>query len=82
MIKEEADYMKKTQHVVHNHNGGWDVKASGAKRATKHFETKAPAVEFGRNIAKKQHTEFFNHGKDGKIQSRDSYGNDPFPPKG
>lgn len=48
--------MKKTQHVVHNHNGGWDVKASGAKRATKHFETKAPAVEFGRNIAKKQHT--------------------------
>lgn len=40
------------------------------------------AVEFGRNIAKKQHTEFFNHGKDGKIQSRDSYGNDPFPPKG
>lgn len=71
--------MKKTQHVVHNHNGGWDVKASGAKRATKHFETKAPAVEFGRNIAKKQHTEFFNHGK---IQSRDSYGNDPFPPKG
>ncbi|MCT7748979.1 MAG: DUF2188 domain-containing protein, partial [Lactobacillus crispatus] len=23
-----------------------------------------------------------NHGKDGKIQSRDSYGNDPFPPKG
>lgn len=43
---------------------------------------KSPAVEFGRNIAKKQHTEFFNHGKDGKIQSRDSYGNDPFPPKG
>lgn len=43
---------------------------------------KAPAIEYGRNIAKNQHTEFFTHGKNGKIQSRDSYGNDPFPPKG
>lgn len=77
MTKEEGDYMKKTQHVVHNYNGGWDVKAS----ATKHFETKAPAIEYGRSIAKNQHTEFFNHGKDRKIQSRDSYGNDPFSPK-
>lgn len=77
-----GNYMKKTQHVVHHSTGGWDVKASGSKRATKHFETKAPAIEYGRNIAKNQHTEFFTHGKNGKIQSRDSYGNDPFPPKG
>ena len=74
--------MKKTQQVVHKQNGGWNVKATRAKRATKHFKTKAPAIEYGRSIAKNQHTEFFNHGKDGKIQSRDSYGNDPFPPKG
>lgn len=74
--------MKKSQHIVHNHNGGWDVKVSRAERATKHFETKAPAIDYGRNIARNQHAEFFIHGKNGKIQSRDSYGNDPFPPKG
>ncbi|MBY0544383.1 MAG: DUF2188 domain-containing protein, partial [Gammaproteobacteria bacterium] len=26
--------------------------------------------------------EHFIHGKDGKIQERNSYGNDPFPPRG
>lgn len=74
--------MKRTQHIVHNNNGGWNVKAFGASRATKHFETKASAINYGRDIAKKQHTELFIHGKNGRIQSRDSYGHDPFPPKG
>ena len=32
--------MKKTQHVVHHSTGGWDVKASGSKRATKHLKLK------------------------------------------
>ncbi|WP_288557569.1 DUF2188 domain-containing protein [uncultured Lactobacillus sp.] len=73
--------MKKTQHIVHNNGGGRNVKASGASRATKHFETKASAIDYGRNIAKNQHTELFIHGKNGRIQSRDSYGHDPFPPK-
>ncbi|WP_338587823.1 DUF2188 domain-containing protein [Paenibacillus sp. Y5S-9] len=29
-----------------------------------------------------QKTELIIHGKDGKIQSKDSHGNDPYPPKG
>lgn len=74
--------MKKTQHIVHNNGGGWNVKASGAKRATKHFETKAAAISYGCDIAKNQHTELIIHGKNGRIQNRDSYGHDPFPPKG
>ncbi|MBO7345732.1 MAG: DUF2188 domain-containing protein, partial [Clostridia bacterium] len=32
-------------------------------------------------ISKNQHSEMVIHGKDGKIQYSNSYGNDPCPPK-
>ena len=48
----------------------------------KHTGTKAEAVNLAREISKNQNSELFIHGKNGQIQSRDSYGNDPFPPKG
>ena len=34
------------------------------------------------DIARNQHTEVYIHGRDGRIRERDSYGNDPYPPKG
>ena len=73
---------RKTHHVVHNPNGGWDVKRGGAQRSSGHFDTKAEAVYTGRQISVNQGTEFLIHGLDGRIQSSDSHGNDPFPPKG
>jgi hypothetical protein len=79
---ERNESLMKTHHVVPNSNGGWDVKAGGTNRAIKHFETKQPAIDFGRSVSKNQDSEFFIHGLDGKIQSRDSHGNDPCPPKG
>ena len=71
-----------THHVVHNPNGGWDVKRGGAERSSGHFETKKEAVNAGRIISQNQKTEFLIHGKNGKIQSSDSHGNDPCPPRG
>lgn len=71
-----------THHVVHNSKGGWDVKRGGAQRASGHYETKAAAVKAGRAISKNQKTEFLIHGKDGRIQTSDSHGGDPCPPKG
>jgi hypothetical protein len=44
-------------------------------------ETKKEAVEVAREIARNNHSELVIHGKDGKIQDKDSYGNDPVPPK-
>jgi len=38
-------------------------------------------VEYGKELAKKDKVEFIPHGKDGKIQNPNSYGNDPNPPK-
>ena len=72
---------RNTHHVVHNPNGGWDVKRGGAKKASAHANTKAEAEKIGRGISKNQGTEFIVHGLDGKIQRSDSHGNDPCPPK-
>ncbi len=73
---------RKEHHVVPNPDGGWDVKKNGANRSSGHYDTKAEAENAGRTISKNQNTEFIIHGKDGKIQRRDSHGNDPYPPKG
>jgi len=73
---------KGSHHVVHNPGGGWDVKKGGASRASGHFARKQDAVDTGREISRNQKTEFYIHGKDGKIQRKDSHGNDPFPPRG
>lgn len=70
-----------THHVVHNPDGGWDVKRGGGERSSGHFDTKKDAVDAGREISRNQVTEFLIHGMDGKIQSSDSHGNDPCPPK-
>ncbi|MBT2732087.1 DUF2188 domain-containing protein [Carnobacterium sp. ISL-102] len=74
--------MGKNQHVVPDPNGGWNVRGENNSKATKHTETKAEAVNQAREISKNQNSELLIHGKNGQIQSRDSYGNDPFPPKG
>ena len=71
----------KTHHVVPN-SGGWDVKRGGALRSSGHFSTKREAVSAGRRISRNQGTEFVVHGKNGRIQRKDSHGNDPFPPRG
>lgn len=72
---------RQQHHVVHNPNGGWDVKRSGSQRASVHANTKAAAVRAGRSISRNQRTEFVVHGRDGRIQFADSHGNDPCPPR-
>lgn len=61
--------MRKEIHVVSNPDGGWDAKRPNADRASKHFETKKEAMDWGRNLAKKEGAELIPHGKDGKIQN-------------
>lgn len=71
---------RKTQHVVPN-DDGWAVKKGGSDRATKIVPTQKEAIEIAKEISKNQGAELFIHGNDGKIRERNSYGNDPFPPK-
>ena len=72
----------KTHHVVPSPDGGRDIKKGGADRSSGHFDKMQDAVDRAREISQNQASELFIHGKDGKIQQKDSHGNDPFPPKG
>ncbi len=79
-IYEVKTMSKTTQHVVPAPNGGWNVKKGGAERATKHFDTKAPAVQYATKISKNQGAELVIHNKDGRVSNPNSYGHDPHPP--
>jgi hypothetical protein len=70
--------MKKQIHIVPNSDrGGWDAKRPNAERASKHFETKQEAMDWSRELAKKEGLEMIPHLKTGQIQNPNSYGNDP-----
>ncbi|WP_029888582.1 DUF2188 domain-containing protein [Polycyclovorans algicola] len=72
---------KVSKHVVPNPSGGWSVKNSGATRASKVFDTQQQAITYGRDAAKKTRSELYVHGRDGTIKNKNSYGNDPMPPR-
>lgn len=72
---------KKGQHVVPS-RGRWSVRSSGANRASGTFETQQEAVEDARERARREGTELYIHGRDGRIRERNSFGRDPHPPKG
>ncbi|HEX2906428.1 MAG TPA: DUF2188 domain-containing protein [Phototrophicaceae bacterium] len=71
----------KQQHVV-TRNNGWAVHGTGNSRDTVHTATQKEASERAREIAINQGSEVVIHGTDGKIREKNSYGNDPHPPKG
>jgi uncharacterized protein YdaT len=72
---------KMSQHIVKNPSGGWAVKKGGSSKATRIYETQKEAIEQGKKIAQNQKAELYIHGKDGKIQNKNSYGKDSCPPK-
>jgi hypothetical protein len=73
---------KKDVHVVPRSDGRWAVERAGAERASSVYDTQAEARDAGRDLARSDHTELLVHGRDGQIRERNSYGNDPYPPKG
>lgn len=74
--------MGKNQHVTPRPDGGWQVIGAGNSRATRCTETQAEAAAIARKIAINQGAECVIHGTDGRIRAKNSYGNDPFPPRG
>ena len=72
--------MKQNKHVVPNSNGGWDVKSGG--QTVSHHHTQKTAIEKANSVGRAEKTEVVIHGRDGKIRDKNSYGNDPYPPKG
>jgi hypothetical protein len=79
--KDMAMVDKKNIHTVPTEDG-WANRREGAKRASSTHATKAEAQAAGRAAAMKDGVEHLIHKKDGTIGNRNSYGNDPHPPKG
>jgi len=79
--KEVRMTKSRNQHVVPTDHG-WAVKTAGAQRATKVFDTQRDAIAAARQIAVNQKSEMLIHGRDGKIREKNTYGRDPYPPKG
>jgi uncharacterized protein (TIGR02271 family) len=60
-------------HVEPRENG-WAVVREGSKRATSLHQTQAEAAKEGRDIARREETEFFLHAQDGRVREHRSYG--------
>jgi len=69
---------KKPVHTVPSGNG-WANKQGGKTITTHH--TKANAEIEGRRQARRAETEHVIHKTNGQISEKNSYGNDPCPPK-
>jgi hypothetical protein len=72
---------KKPVHVTPR-DDGWAVVREGNDRASSVHRTQKEAEQKGRQTARNDKTEFFLHNKQGQVRERDSYGPDPYPPKG
>jgi len=72
---------KPAVHTV-KHGDGWANRRAGSDRVSRVYRTKQEAQQAGRETARRQSTEHIIHNRDGRISERNSYGNDPHPPKG
>lgn len=68
------------QHVVKRPEG-WAVRGAGNNRDTAHTKTQLESIAIARGIAQRQKSEVVIHDTRGKIRDKDSYGNDPNPPR-
>ena len=68
-------------HTV-KHGNAWVNRREGSPEALSSHRTQAAAIDQGRRQARRDETEHFIHGQNGQIRARNSYGNDPYPPRG
>lgn len=64
------------------HEDGWQVKAEGGKRASSIHSTQNEAWLEARRLARGASGEAYLQGRNGRIRARNTYGKDPYPPKG
>lgn len=63
-------------------DGKWESKREGADRASKVTDTQAEAWKHSKQRVADTKGEALLKGRDGKIRERNTYGKDPYPPKG
>jgi len=66
--------MKTIYHVQTGKTKSWEIKKEGAEQATKSFETKEEAYQFGRKICDENRpSELVVHQENGQIDDRSLY---------
>lgn len=73
--------MAKDGVTTYNEDGTWKSKVHGSSRAAHTGGTKAEQEKIGRDMAKARKAEHAIKKLDGTIGEKNSYGNDPNPPK-
>ncbi len=63
-------------------DGKWEVICEGAVRPSRVFDTQAEAWDYCRQMARAAGGEAYLKGRNGRIRERNTYGKDPYPPKG
>lgn len=73
---------RKQVHVTYD-SPVWKVKVTGEATARSSHNTKEAAVTAGRALAKSlAPSELYIHNMDGTIADKETYGDDPYPPRG
>lgn len=73
---------KKQVWVSPKQGGGWRVHQTESKRDSIHTDNKSDAISRATAIAQRHAAELRVQNRDGRISQSNSYGRDPFPPKG
>jgi hypothetical protein len=72
--------MPKNVHVSKNAGRStWKMTQGGDTLST--HRTQSAAAAAGKREAKRDKVDLVTHGRDGRIRSKDSFGNDPHPPR-
>jgi len=71
----------KDVHVVPR-GDAWATVRPGNCRASGLYNTQQQAINEARNLARNSGSEMLIHGEKGQIRARNTYGHDPYPPKG
>lgn len=73
---------KRNVHVVPQSKGNpWAVKPEGSSKPTSTHRMQGAAEEAARRTAKQNQSEVVIHRPNGQIRDKDSFGNDPNPPR-
>ena len=67
---------------VVRHHSGWAVRVEGDSNPIFFYRTQALAMARGLILARKRRCELIVQNRQRRIREKNSYGNDPHPPKG
>src|SRR5687767_14482090 len=70
---EAMSIARKRQHVIESSGGRWAVLSEGSSRASRTFDSKEQAINYGREAAKRERSELYIHNRDGRVGSTATY---------